>query len=92
MSTAVEAKADPEVPVFPPLNAHDRCDGTYNSQALVRMVRQISGKSRYQDILLSAHYFNQGEAKLLGEGWSVYEDIREAVLNPPQTAYDTSEH
>jgi hypothetical protein len=86
MSTAVAASKAAKTPTYPPLTAADRCDGTRTAQALVRLVR---GK---QDMLLSAHYFNKAEATLIGAGWVVYEDIREAVLNPPKTTYDTSEH
>jgi hypothetical protein len=86
MTTAVKKASTEEVYDFPPLTGSDRCDGTYTAQALVRLVRGC------QDILLSAHYFNQSEAELLISGWTVYEDIREAVLNPPKTAFDTSDH
>lgn len=84
--TEAVTSAAPTVPSFPPLNGSDRCDGTRTAQALVRLVR---GE---QDLLLSAHYFNKAEATLIGAGWTIYEDIREAVLNPPKTAFDTSEN
>lgn len=83
MTTALKQK---DTVSYPPLNALDRCDGNYSSQALVRLVRGN------QDLCLSAHYFNQAELTLISQGWMIYEDIREAVLNPPKTAYDTSEH
>lgn len=84
--TEAVTSTEPQIPAYPPLNGSDRCDGTRTAQALVRLVRG------QQDLLLSAHYFNKAEATLIGAGWMVYEDIREAVLNPEPTAFDTSEH
>lgn len=71
---------------FPPLTHADRCDGARSAQGLVRLVRGT------QDLVLSGHYFEASEAALIGAGWEVYEDIRDAVLNPPKSTFDTSEN
>lgn len=85
MTTAIQT---PEQVAFPPLTAADRSDA-YESgavQALVRVVK--TGR----DLLFDNHSYNKHQAALIGDGWEVVEDVREAVLNPPKTAYDTSDH
>lgn len=71
---------------FAPLNAQDRSDA-YSSgavQALVRVAKD--GK----DLLFDGHSYVKHEPALIASGWAVVEDVREAVLNPPKTAFDTS--
>lgn len=85
MTTALQTT---EPVTFQPLTAADRSDA-YESgsvQALVRM-----GKNG-RDLLFDNHSYNKHEAALIGQGWEVLEDVREAVLNPPKTSYDTSDH
>jgi hypothetical protein len=74
---------------FPPLNVLDRSDAYASGsvQALVR-VSNTMGK----DLVFDKHSFDKHEAALIGQGWEVIEDIREAVLNPPKTSFDTSDH
>jgi hypothetical protein len=73
---------------FAPLLAADRSDAHASGavQALVRVVK--SGR----DLLLDNHSYNLHEAALIASGWSVAEDVREAVLNPPPSALDKSDH
>lgn len=92
MTTALETpdkdatkQAEPD-DAFPSLARWTHCDGNYSSQALVRLVRGT------QDMCFSAHYFEKVEDGFIKAGWKIHEDIREAVLNPPKTSYDTSEH
>lgn len=70
------------------LNNADRSDA-YASGAVQALVRVAKGR---QDLLFDKHSFDKHEAALIGAGWQVVEDVREAVLNPPKTAYDTSDH
>ncbi len=84
--------ATPEEKVFageityPALTNADRSDAFASGsvQALVRVAKD--GK----DLLLDAHSYAKHEPALIASGWSVVQDVREAVLNPPKTAYDTS--
>lgn len=73
---------------FPALNHADRSDAHASGsvQALVRVVKDG------RDLLLDGHAFVKHEPALIASGWNVAEDIREAVLNPPKTAFDTSEN
>lgn len=73
---------------FPPLNALDRSDACASGavQGLVRVAKDA------QDLVFDNHTYNKHEAALLVDGWTVVEDVREAVLNPPRTDYDTSDH
>lgn len=73
---------------FPALNHADRSDAHASGavQALVRVVKDG------RDLLLDGHAFTKHEPALIASGWSVIEDVREAVLNPPKTAFDTSDH
>lgn len=73
---------------FPPLNGLDRSDACASGavQGLVRVAKNS------RDLVFDNHTYNKHEAALLVDGWTVVEDIREAVLNPPKTAYDTSDH
>jgi hypothetical protein len=73
---------------FPPLTNADRSDA-YASGAVQALVRVAKAG---QDLLFDKHAFDKHEATLIGQGWEVIEDVREAVLNPPKTAYDTSDH
>jgi len=86
MTTALRNVTD--VPLYPSLTHADRSDATASGavQALVRVIKD--GK----DLLLDNHSFNLHQAALIGQGWEVAEDIREAVLYPPKTAFDTSDH
>ena len=86
MTTATRTSTD--VPLFPSLTHADRSDAVASGavQALVRVVKDG------RDLLLDNHSFNLHEAALIGQGWEVTEDIREAVLYPPKTAFDTSDH
>lgn len=72
--------------VFGSLKPADRSDRHPSAQALVRVAKD--GK----DLLFDGHAYAEHEAALLVDGWQVVEDIREAVLNPPKTAFDTSEN
>lgn len=73
---------------FPPLNSIDRSDA-HSSGAVQGLVRVAKAG---RDLVLDGHAYNKHEAALLVDGWSVVEDVREAVLNPPKTDYDTSDH
>lgn len=86
MTTATDTST--ETVQFPSLTHADRSDAHASGavQALIRVVKD--GK----DLLLDGHAYNQHEAALIASGWSVAEDIREAVLTPPKTAFDTSDH
>lgn len=72
----------------PALTAADRSDAYASGavQALVRVVKD--GK----DLLFDGHSYATHEPALIASGWNVVEDVREAVLNPPKSAYDTSDH
>lgn len=73
---------------YPVLTAADRSDA-YASGAVQALVRvQKDGK----DLLFDGHSYAKHEPALIASGWSVVHDVREAVLNPPKTAYDTSDH
>lgn len=86
MST-VETIPEPYVQItWPKLRPADRSCANPSAQALVRVAKNGT------DLLFDAHAFNLAEAALIGDGWEIVEDIREAVLNPPKTSYDTSEH
>lgn len=71
---------------FPPLKPADRSCANPSAQALVRVAKNGV------DLMFDGHAFSLHEPILLAEGWEVVEDIREAVLNPPKTAFDTSEN
>jgi hypothetical protein len=43
-----------------------------------------------KDLLFDGLSYAKHEPALIASGWSVVEDVREAVLNPPKTAFDTS--
>lgn len=73
---------------FPALTTADRSDASA-SGAMQALIRVVKGD---KDLLLDSHSYNLHEAALIGQGWEVREDVREAVLNPPKSAYDTSEH
>lgn len=68
---------------FPALTLADRSDAAASGavQGLVRVVRGV------QDLVFDNHSFNEHQAKLIADGWTVYEDIREEALNPPTAAY-----
>jgi hypothetical protein len=89
MSTVIEGeKVGTSQDIWPSLVTADRSDA-YSSgavQALVRMAKDG------RDLLFDSHSYAKHEAALLVDGWEVVEDIREAVLNPPKTAFDTSEN
>jgi hypothetical protein len=70
------------------LTAQDRSDA-YASGAVQALVRVAKGS---QDLLFDKHSYDKHEAALIGQGWEVIEDVREAVLNPPKTSFDTSEN
>ncbi len=86
--------AAPEVQVFteeatyPALVTADRSDAYASGsvQALVRVAKDG------RDLLLDGHSYSKHEPTLIATGWSVVQDVREAVLNPPKTATDTSDH
>lgn len=86
MTTATQAKKT--APTFPALTHADRSDACA-SGAVQALVRVVKGK---RDLLLDSHSYNVHQAALIAQGWAVAEDIREAVLNPPKTAFDTSDH
>lgn len=73
---------------FAPLTAADRSDAFRSGavQALIRVEKD--GK----DLLFDGHSYTKHEPALIASGWTVVEDIREAVLNPPKTSFDTSEN
>lgn len=73
---------------LPGLTHADRSDAVA-SGAVQALVRVVKGK---QELLLDNHSFNLHQAALIVQGWTVAEDIREAVLYPPKTAFDTSDH
>lgn len=73
---------------YPALTAADRSDA-YASGAVQGLVR-VAKDGR--DLVLDAHSYTKHEAALIASGWSVVQDTREAVLNPPKTAFDTSEN
>lgn len=73
-------------PVFPPLKTADRSDA-YASGAVQALVRVVKGS---KELILDGHSYSKHEAALIGQGWAVAEDVREAVLNPPKSAFDTS--
>lgn len=73
-------------PSFPPLKPADRSCANPSAQALVRVAK---GET---DLLFDGHAFSLAEPTLLADGWEIVEDIREAVLNPPKSNYDLSEH
>lgn len=84
--TATELLTNDGVRQFAPLNAQDRSDA-YASGAVQALVRvEKDGK----DLLFDGHSYTKHEPALIASGWSVVEDVREAVLNPPKTAFDTS--
>lgn len=84
--TATELLTNDGVRQFAPLNAQDRSDA-YSSGAVQALVRvEKDGK----DLLFDGHSYTKHEPALIASGWSVVEDVREAVLNPPKTAFDTS--
>ena len=70
-----------EAAVFPPLKPADRSCAVPSAQALVRVVKGT------RDLLFDGHSFTQHEAKLIADGWTVYEDIRATALNLPTAAY-----
>jgi hypothetical protein len=72
---------------FPPLLLADRSCAYSSAQALVRVAN-----SRGTDLLLDGHAYRRHGLALLAAGWEVIEDVREAVLNPSQSALDTSDH
>lgn len=74
---------------YPTLTAADRSDA-YASGAVQALVRVVNAKGK--DLLLDAHSFAKHEIALMAAGWAVVQDTREAVLNPPKTAFDTSDH
>lgn len=84
MTTSVVAQV--ETPSFAPLKTADRSDA-YASGAVQALVRVTKGS---KELLLDGHSYAKHEAALIGQGWAVQEDVREAVLNPPKSAYDTS--
>lgn len=86
--TAIASKTATDVPLFSALTQADRSDATASGavQALVRVVKDG------RDLLLDNHSYNLHEAALIGSGWEVFEDVREAILNPPKSAFDTSDH
>lgn len=89
MSTAVtpaEVFGDKPKVTFPKLKPADRSCANPSAQALIRVVKDGT------DLLFDGHAFSLAEPELLAQGWEVVEDIREAVLNPPKTNYDVSEH
>lgn len=73
---------------FPDLNNADRSDAFASGsvQALVRVAKDG------RDLLLDGHSYAKHEPALIASGWSVVQDVREAVLNPPKSAFDTSDH
>lgn len=84
--TATELLTNDGVRQFAPLNAQDRSDA-YSSGAVQALVRvEKDGK----DLLFDGHSYTKHEPALIASGWSVVEDVREAVLNPPKTEFDTS--
>lgn len=87
MTTATQTKKS-TAPSFAPLTHADRSDACA-SGAVQALVRVVKGK---KDLLLDSHSYNVHQAALIAQGWTVAEDIREAVLNPPKSAFDTSDH
>lgn len=87
-ATTQETVSLDEASPYPPLNSADRSDAHASGavQGLVRVAK--NGR----DLVLDGHAYKEHEAALLVDGWNVIEDVREAVLNPPKTAYDTSDH
>jgi hypothetical protein len=71
---------------YPPLKPADRSCANPSAQALVRVAKDGV------DLLFDGHAFTLHEPSLLAQGWEIVEDIREAVLNPPKSAFDTSEN
>lgn len=86
MTTATKTPSN--TPTFTPLTHADRSDACA-SGAVQALVRVVKGK---KELLFDSHSYNIHQAALIAQGWSVAEDIREAVLNPPKTAFDTSDH
>ena len=89
MTTATpEAKVFVGEETYPALKTADRSDAYASGsvQALVRVAKDG------RDLLLDGHSYSKHEAALLVDGWTVIQDVREAVLNPPKTDYDTSDH
>lgn len=84
--TATELLTDNGVRQFAPLTHADRSDAYASGsvQALVRVVKDG------RDLLLDAHSYAKHEPALIASGWVVVEDVREAVLNPLKSSFDTS--
>lgn len=59
----------PQVSLFEPLNALDRCD-TCSAAALVRVVRQD------KDLVFCGHHSDLHAITLASTGWQVLEDAR----------------
>lgn len=86
--TTTELLTNEGVRQFAPLNSADRSDA-YSSGAVQALVRVVKGG---KDLLFDNHSYTKHEPALIASGWSVVEDVREAVLNPPKTAFDKSDH
>lgn len=87
MTTALSTE-EVTTEAYPALTASDRSDASASGavQALVRVAK--GGR----DLLLDGHTYAVSEAALLVDGWEVIEDARERFLNPPKTAFDSSDH
>lgn len=86
--TTTELLTNEGVRQFTPLTAADRSDA-YASGAVQALVR-VEKDGR--DLLFDNHSYAKHEPTLIATGWTVVEDVREAVLNPPKTAFDKSDH
>lgn len=88
MTTALSTEEVTTEAPYPALTASDRSDASasYAVQALVRVAKDG------RDLLLDGHTYAVNEAALLVDGWEVIEDARERFLNPPKTAFDSSDH
>lgn len=88
MTTALDRNDTTTVPAFPEITHADRSDA-YASGAVQALVRVAKGG---QDLLFDGHAFAQHEPALIASGWIVVEDARDKFLNPPKTAFDSSDH
>jgi hypothetical protein len=86
--TTTELLTNEGVRQFSPLTASDRSDA-YASGAVQALVR-VEKDGR--DLLFDNHSYSKHEPALIACGWTVVEDVRQAVLNPPKSSFDTSDH
>jgi hypothetical protein len=81
MSTVTDINhSTAQAAVFPPMNAHDRCDRC-GAQGYVRWVKEDT------DLVMCGHHSTKYEPELLGAGFSVYEDNRAVLTQKLVAAY-----